>query len=56
VNLSKLLSTKPNEEADNNQIFTVPARKWQARRSLYVMVESAAIVTAWAELFWRHCL
>ena len=32
------------------------SRKEQALRPLYAMVGSAAIVIAWIELFWRHCL
>ena len=31
-------------------------RRQQALKSLYTMVGSAAIVIAWIELFWRHCL
>jgi hypothetical protein len=31
-------------------------RKEQALKPLYTMVGSAAIVIAWTELFWRHCL
>ena len=31
-------------------------RREQALKPLYVMVRSAAIVIAWIELFWRHCL
>ena len=31
-------------------------RKEQALKPLYPMVGSAAIVIAWIELFWRHCL
>ena len=31
-------------------------RKEQALKPLYTMVGSAAIVIAWIELFWRHCL
>jgi hypothetical protein len=30
--------------------------KEQALKPLYIMVGSAAIVIAWIELFWRHCL
>ena len=32
------------------------SRKEQAFKSLYTMIGSAAIVIAWIELFWRHCL
>jgi hypothetical protein len=28
----------------------------QALKPVYTMVGSAAIVIAWIELFWRHCL
>jgi hypothetical protein len=28
----------------------------QALKPLYTMIGSAAIVIAWIELFWRHCL
>jgi hypothetical protein len=31
-------------------------RKEQALKPLYTMIGSAAIVIAWIELFWRHCL
>jgi hypothetical protein len=31
-------------------------RKQQALRPLYTMVGSAAIVIAWIDVFWRHCL
>jgi hypothetical protein len=31
-------------------------RKDQVLKPLYTMVGSAAIVIAWIELFWRHCL
>jgi hypothetical protein len=31
-------------------------RTEQALKPLYAMVGSAAIVIAWIELFWRHCL
>jgi hypothetical protein len=31
-------------------------RKEQALKPLYTMIGSAAIVIAWTELFWRHCL
>jgi hypothetical protein len=31
-------------------------RKEQALKPLYTMVGTAAIVIAWIELFWRHCL
>ena len=31
-------------------------RKVQALKPLYTMIGSAAIVIAWIELFWRHCL
>ena len=38
------------------QVTRLPTRKEQALKPLYVMVGSAAIVIAWIELFWRHCL
>ena len=38
------------------QIARLPTRKEQALKPLYTMVGSAAIVIAWIELFWRHCL
>jgi hypothetical protein len=31
-------------------------RKEQALKPIYTMVGSTAIVIAWIELFWRHCL
>ena len=31
-------------------------RREQALKPVYAMVGSAAIVIAWIELFWRHCL
>ena len=31
-------------------------REEQALKPVYTMVGSAAIVIAWIELFWRHCL
>jgi hypothetical protein len=31
-------------------------RREQALKPLYTMVGSAALVIAWIELFWRHCL
>jgi hypothetical protein len=31
-------------------------RRELALRPLYVVVGSAGLVTAWIELFWRHCL
>ena len=31
-------------------------RKEQALKPVYTMIGSAAIVIAWIELFWRHCL
>jgi hypothetical protein len=31
-------------------------RREQALKALYTMIGSAAIVIAWIELFWRHCL
>jgi hypothetical protein len=30
-------------------------RKEQAFKPFYTMIESAAIVIAWIELFWEHC-
>jgi hypothetical protein len=38
------------------RVSRLPTPKEQALKPLYVMVEGAAIVTAWIELFWRHCL
>ena len=38
------------------RVSRLPTPKEQALKPSYVMVESAAIVTAWIELFWRHCL
>ena len=32
------------------------SRKEQALRPVHTMIGSAAIVIAWIELFWRHCL
>jgi hypothetical protein len=51
VNLSKLLSTKPNKEAGNNRVFAAPDRERAANDPLQVIVGSAAMVIAWAELF-----
>ena len=31
-------------------------RREQALKPLYTMIGSAAIVIAWIEIFWRHCL
>jgi hypothetical protein len=31
-------------------------RREQALKPVYTMVGSAAIVIAWIEIFWRHCL
>jgi hypothetical protein len=31
-------------------------RREQALKPLYTMIGSAAVVIAWIELFWRHCL
>jgi len=31
-------------------------RREQALKPVYTMIGSAAIVIAWIELFWRHCL
>jgi hypothetical protein len=31
-------------------------RKEQALKPVYTMIGSAAMVIAWIELFWRHCL
>jgi hypothetical protein len=31
-------------------------RKEQALKPLHTMIGSAAIVIAWIELIWRHCL
>ena len=31
-------------------------RREQALKPLYTMIGSAAIVIAWIEFFWRHCL
>jgi hypothetical protein len=38
------------------RVLRLPTRKEQALKPLYIMVGSAAIVIAWIELFWRHCL
>jgi hypothetical protein len=38
------------------RVARLPTRKEQDLKLPYVMVGSAAIVTAWIELFWRHCL
>jgi hypothetical protein len=35
---------------------TERSRKEQALKPLYTMIGSAAIVIAWIEVFWRHCL
>jgi hypothetical protein len=56
VNLSKLLFAKANEEAGDNRVLRLPARKEQADDPLYAVVGSAAIVIAWTELFRQHCL
>lgn len=39
-----------------DQVARLPTRQEQALKPLYVMVGSAGVVTAWIELFWRHCL
>jgi hypothetical protein len=31
-------------------------RREQALKPVYTMIGSAAIVIAWIEVFWRHCL
>ena len=38
------------------RVSRLPTRKEQALKPLYRMVGSTAIVIAWIELFWRHCL
>jgi hypothetical protein len=38
------------------RVARLPTRQEQALKPLYIMVGSAAIVIAWIELFWRHCL
>jgi len=38
------------------RVSRLPTRKEQALKPPCMMVGSAAIVTAWIELFWRHCL
>jgi len=38
------------------RLSKLPTRQEQALKPLYVIVGSAAIVIAWIELFWRHCL
>jgi hypothetical protein len=37
-------------------VSRLPIGKEQALKPPYVVVGSAAIVIAWIELFWRHCL
>ena len=36
--------------------WTERSRREQALKPVYTMIGSAAIVIAWIELFWRHCL
>jgi hypothetical protein len=38
------------------QLATLPTRKEQALKPLYIMVGSAGLVIAWIELFRRVCL
>jgi hypothetical protein len=38
------------------RVLGPPTRNQRALKPLYVMVGSAAIVTAWIELFWSHYL
>jgi hypothetical protein len=38
------------------RVSRLPTRKEQALKPPCMIVGSAAIVTAWIELFWRHCL
>jgi hypothetical protein len=38
------------------RVSRLPTRREQALKPLYTMIGSAAIVIAWIELFWRHCL
>ena len=38
------------------RVTRLPPRQEQALKPLYTMLGSAAIVIAWIELFWRHCL
>jgi hypothetical protein len=38
------------------RVSRLPTRQEQALKPLYTMIGSAAIVIAWIELFWRHCL
>jgi hypothetical protein len=38
------------------RVAKLPTRQELALRPLYTMVGAAAIVVAWIELFWRHCM
>jgi hypothetical protein len=51
-----LAAIKTDLEFLIERVSKLPTRREQALRPLYVMVGSAAIVIAWIELFWRHCL
>jgi hypothetical protein len=51
-----LAAIKTDLEFLIEQVERLPTRQEQALKPLYTMVGSAAIVIAWIELFWRHCL
>jgi hypothetical protein len=51
-----LAAIKADLEFVIERVSRLPTRKEQALKPLYTMVGSAAIVIAWIELFWRHCL
>jgi hypothetical protein len=63
--ITTLLQRRNPEDIDLGAIKTdlefliervIRLRKEQALKPLYTMIRSAAIVIAWIELFWRHCL
>jgi hypothetical protein len=51
-----LAAIKTDLEFLMEQISRLPTRKELALKPLYVMVGSAGLVSAWIEVFWRHCL
>ena len=51
-----LAAIKADLEFVIERVSRLPTRTEQALKPLHTMVGSAAIVIAWIELFWRHCL
>jgi hypothetical protein len=51
-----LAAIKTDLEFLIDRVSRLPTRKEQVLKPVYTMIGSAAIVIAWIELLWRHCL